>query len=1095
MKNQVYSDDPYRRYNRGAVQTSEVWQDNFDDGVHSRFSARNFNININDGLSGEVNNLITTHGCSFSDFCFAVFRVLLLRHSFAGSVFYIEDGQLAPRFAADELQGSITFSELLARKGSVLASSTGVVNGAEQGLSRGFVTLQSGKPHDIRNSELKIECDLFLYVSSHGDEVTFYYDPSLIAEPEIEILVSHYTNLVSAAAAGPQQLVGSLSMLTPEEVDRLVYTFNDTVEENYCEQNIVDLFETQVSAQPQHEAIVAGTDSYTYQQLNERANRLAHFLINAGVTSEDSLALIAGRGAGMVAALYAVLKAGGAYVPIEPSFPPDRQRYMLCQSRVKYLLHDTDIAIDGLPDEIRCIDLRTINYDNCSSANPGLAIHPQQLAYTIYTSGSTGVPKGVMIEHHSAVNLVRWVNTKYEMSPADRGLFVTSMCFDLSVYDIFGMLAAGGTIVVADKSDVQEIDTLAELLQQQRITFWNSVPSTMDLLVSRLSAVNSDYRQDALRVVFMSGDWIPVALPDKIRNFFGNAQVVSLGGATEGTVWSNYYAVNKVGQDWSSIPYGGPITNNSFYILNEQLQPVPQGVVGDLYIGGVGVARGYANDEQKTHLSFLSDPFFSRWGGRMYRTGDLGRMRPDGQMEFIGRKDSQVKIRGYRVEPGEIENVILGSGTVKNAVVLYHKEKKQLIGYLVPGNCYDRDTLLVHLKNKLPDYMVPAKLVELDSIPLTENGKINAKALLQYEVKRESGKEGFLLPRNEMEAEIAAIWRTILNVDTISVNDNFFDSGGQSILAVELITEIEKKTGRPLPLNILYKYPTIARLCAFLNESNVTHTWKSLVPLRPSGSKVPLYVVHGDGLSISNFHNLAESLDDDQPIYSLNPQGLNGTDVPPDSIPEIARQYVDEIIQQNPFGPYALAGYSFGGYVAIEMKKQLELLNKKVKILAIFDTDAANVVYKKQWTKNFSLRLIRQVPKLLFIMKSMFSEPAATFKYQYTYFSKRVINFCEKLGLKSKPAGTGINLNINRINEIHARAFKNFELKPFDDILYLFRARKRVYFVDDFKYLGWTNYAQKGVNLFEVPGDHLTMFQPPNVSELARSLQFALDNS
>jgi thioesterase domain-containing protein/acyl carrier protein len=614
----------------------------------------------------------------------------------------------------------------------------------------------------------------------------------------------------------------------------------------------------------------------------------------------------------------------------------------------------------------------------------------------------------------------------------------------------------------------------------------------LNYLVNKLESADKDYRQNALRVVFLSGDWIPVTLPEKAKGYFPNAKIVSLGGATEGTVWSNYFPVADVDASWKSIPYGVPIANNSFYILNEQLQPVPEGVAGELFIGGIGVARGYAGNPEQTERSFLPDPFISKWGGRMYRTGDLGRMLPQKVMEFVGRKDNQVKINGHRIELGEIESVLRQSGKVSNAVVLPSEDRKQLAAYIVPGNYYDRDTVIALLRQKLPDYMVPAKWIELDALPLTGNGKVDTKTLLHIG-SAETQRSEFIAPRDEMEQAMCEVWQDVLSVAHVGVQDNFFDLGGQSLLAVELITETEKRVGKELPVNILYKYPTIAQLCKFIREEGGGKKWRSLVPVK-QGNKMPVYIVHGDGLSISNFHNLADYLDPEQPVFSLQPIGLNGSEAPLEDISEIARHYISEIIQQDPEGPYALGGYSFGGYVAIEMKKQLEAMGKQVKMLAIFDTDAETAAYKRDWKKVLPRKIKRQVPKLLFIARSMFTQPVSTVKYQYTILSKKINEFCYTLGIKDKPQLAGVNRTIRIIDETNLRAFKNYELAPFNDKVYLFKAKTRMYFVDDFEYLGWTNYAQKGVAVYEVPGDHRTMFLPPNVSELGRLLQHALDN-
>ncbi|MEW9702994.1 amino acid adenylation domain-containing protein, partial [Paenibacillus sp. SI8] len=383
--------------------------------------------------------------------------------------------------------------------------------------------------------------------------------------------------------------------------------------------------------------------------------------------------------------------------------------------RKAYILHNAEavaVLIDrAYPDlgHERVILMHDERIAGESSEPLKLAKDSGELAYIIYTSGSTGTPKGVMIEHRSAVNLVSWVNRRFAVGGEDRLLFITSMCFDLSVYDIFGMLAAGGTVVVAEREQVLDPGALLSLMEAEEVTFWDSVPTTMNHFIHHLEENPAESLPDRLRLVFMSGDWIPVTLPGRIRQLFPQAEVISLGGATEGTVWSNYYPVLEVSSDQSSIPYGRPIGGNAFYILDDDREMVPWGVVGELYIGGVGVARGYMNDEAKTEAAFLPDPFLPG-GGRMYKTGDLGRLLPDGNMEFLGRKDHQVKIRGYRVELGEIDSRLARHPGIREAVVMDRldgQEQRYLCAYIVPTGELTVAAVREYLAAELPAYMVP----------------------------------------------------------------------------------------------------------------------------------------------------------------------------------------------------------------------------------------------------------------------------------------------------------------------------------------------------------------------------------------------------
>jgi amino acid adenylation domain-containing protein len=942
------------------------------------------------------------------------------------------------------------------------------------------------------------DLDFKISISPEKFEGTITYRSSLYDQQSISKMSEYYTTLLKSVAQSSGERIGSLAML-PEEEILFMEKFNDTVTDYAAQKTLVDLFEEQVLKTPDNTALIRQEITLTYRRLNEQANMLARYLIAQGVKTGSNIGLLASRDFGMVIGMYAIMKTGSSYIPIDPEYPADRQKYILTQSSATHVITDADYPELDLLSDLRIIKLNDATLGNLDNSNLNIPISGRQLAYTIYTSGSTGVPKGVMIEHHSAVNLIEWVNRRFEINSKDRVLFITSMCFDLSVYDIFGLLSAGGSVIIASQQDVIDINTLKNLLSKHEITFWDSVPTTMNYLVKELKSSKESFIQNSLRLVFLSGDWIPIQLPMEIKNHFPNAKVVSLGGATEGTIWSNYYEVGELDSSWKSIPYGRPIANNFFYVLNKQLRPVPMGIIGELFIGGVGVAKGYANDPDKTMHAFLPDPFSSKAGGRMYRTGDLGRMMPDGNLEFLGRKDSQIKIRGFRVELGEIENVLNKSSLVNQAVVIARDEtdgSKNLIAFIVSnGGNLDRKEVQAYLKSKLPEYMIPAIFEELKEFPLTSNGKIDKQALSNLETTNYTTTR-YAAPQTENQLKLAEIWKEILGVERVGIHDNFFELGGHSLMAVRMITKLEAEIGLRFPLSILFKYPTINSLLSSseLRPSNLETQWKSLVPIKDSGSKLPIYIIHGSGLNVLNFSAIAKYVDTQQPVFGLQAKGLSGVDEALDNMKEIANSYIKEILEHNPTGPYAIAGYSFGGYVAVEMRNQLESMGKKVKMLAIFDTNAVDTEHDRKWPRHLWNKLKSQGPKFIWIMESLFSRPATTIKYQSFLLSRAINTVINKVtGIKTMEPNT-FYTRLDKITEKHLYAFQNYSLKPFNDTVHLFRAKERIYFVPDFKYLGWRKYAQKGVKVYEVPGDHKTMLLHPNAQEFARALQRALDN-
>lgn len=453
--------------------------------------------------------------------------------------------------------------------------------------------------------------------------------------------------------------------------------------------------------------------------------------------------------------------------------------------------------------------------------NLSLKVEPEDTAYIIYTSGSTGVPKGVEVQHKPVINVIEWVNRTFKVQENDKLLFITSICFDLSVYDIFGMLAAGGSIRVASREELQDPEELMRVLCGDGISIWDSAPAALQQLSAFFPKYKDMAKTSDLRLVLLSGDWIPVKLPDEVRKIFKSSEIVSLGGATEATIWSNYYRIGKVSVDWTSIPYGKPIQNAKYYILNNNMQPCPIGVPGNLYIGGECLAKGYINDKVLTNEKFIYNPFVP--GGRIYRTGDIARWMTDGNIEFLGRIDNQVKIRGYRIELGEIENKILQYEGVRETLVIARNDgsgDKQLCAYIVGEVELDIAKLKEYLIKELPVYMIPTYFIPINQIPINQNGKVDRKALPDPMITK-LNKPLRELPHNETEQKLFDAWRYILGVEDLDINDNFFELGGHSIKAISLVAQIYNEMQIEVPLNIVFKYPTVKGIAAYIKDNIV----------------------------------------------------------------------------------------------------------------------------------------------------------------------------------------------------------------------------------------------------------------------------------
>jgi len=578
------------------------------------------------------------------------------------------------------------------------------------------------------------------------------------------------------------------------------------------------LFLDQVRQRPNQIAVSTPSRQLTYRELYEYACAVENELLGRGVQPGQLVAVLMEKGWEQVAAVLGILSAGAAYLPVDSDLPGERQRYLIENGQVKVVLTQSNLRRGGLPAEVAQLEVARLAL---SAAAEPIARRRQgrdDLAYVIYTSGSTGVPKGVMIDHRGAVNTVLDINRRFGVGPGDRVLALSRLNFDLSVYDIFGVLAAGGTIVMPAANRAMDPAHWVERIRSEQVTLWNTVPALMDLLAEE--GVRAGGLSASLRLVMMSGDWIPTNLPGRIREVLPKTRIISLGGATEASIWSILYPIETIDPNWKSVPYGTPMVNQSFQILSLAGAPTPVWVPGNLYIGGVGLAKGYWRDEEKTNASFVAHP---ATGERLYRTGDLGRYLPDGNIEFLGREDFQVKVQGHRIELGEIEIQLQSHESVDGAAVAVREDipgEKRLVGYVVakPGMNVEVASLRTYLRAKLPEYMVPAIFVRLDALPLTANGKWNRADLPAPTSVNRLRRESVERPKSPVEQRLTSMVGKLLGLDEIGVDDNFFMLGGYSLLGTRLIGRVRDAFGVELTLQAFFEAPTIAELAAQIEQ-------------------------------------------------------------------------------------------------------------------------------------------------------------------------------------------------------------------------------------------------------------------------------------
>ena len=587
-----------------------------------------------------------------------------------------------------------------------------------------------------------------------------------------------------------------------------------------------DGFKRAANRFPDKLAVVSARGNRTYAELDLHSNQIGNWLQDELIKPGELVAVIAPKGWEQVVSVLGVLKSGAAYLPIDQDQPTERMQDILASGKVKYVLTTSDLinAIDW-PDNVIPLDINSTAVTASLAGQPKIQQKPTDVAYVIFTSGSTGKPKGVAIDHRGALNTLVDINQQFGVTHEDVIFAISSLSFDLSVYDIFGGLAVGATLVMPDSQKPDPKQWL-ELFNQYQFTLWNSVPALMELLVD-YAEQRAEIIPESLRLCLMSGDWIPLSLPSRLQLINPDIQIISLGGATEASVWSIYYPVTQVRASWASIPYGMPLANQTIHVLNAALEPCPLWVQGDIYIGGIGVAMCYWGDEEKTAASFITHPVT---GKRLYRTGDLGRLLPDGYVEFLGRADTQVKVRGYRIELGDVESAINQFDFVKRCVVVARGDNnrdRHLVAYVVGesdiagGQSQDQSALINTIKTaltqKLPDYMIPETYVVLESLPLTANGKIDRKKLPTADVQ-DCAVAAYAPPRTETEAKIVEIWQHLLNIEKVGIYDDFFQLGGNSLIASNLLYSINDTFDVELPLSELFDATTVEAIAQLVER-------------------------------------------------------------------------------------------------------------------------------------------------------------------------------------------------------------------------------------------------------------------------------------
>lgn len=672
-------------------------------------------------------------------------------------------------------------------------------------------------PMPLESGATRFDLALTLDVSDMEIVGQLEYNTDLFRSQTIARLAQHFETLLANALRTPTQPLAELALFTTTEQQLMLHTWNQTQVAYKPEHSLAAHFETQVARTPNAPALNFAGQTLTYEQLNQRANQLAHYLQQQGVGPETLVGVCADRSIDLMVALLGILKAGGAYVPLDPAYPPDRIAFMLADTRAPILLTQAHLRPTLPPHEAQvfCLDDDWPSLAHLSDTNLNVPSAGDHLAYIIYTSGSTGRPKGVAIAQRNVAALIAWAQTVFSRADLAGVLASTSICFDLSVFELFVTWSVGGQVILVANA----LEVLAAPARNQ-VTLINTVPSALSELL-RLGGVPAN-----TRILNLAGEALKPTLVQQAYQLENIQRVYNLYGPTEDTTYSTYALLEK--DSPLTPPIGRPIANTQAYVLDRQGQPVPMGVPGELYLGGDGVARGYLNRPDLTAEQFIPDPFSGRVGARLYRTGDLVRYQPDGTLDFLGRLDRQVKIRGFRIELGEVEAILSEHPAVREVAIItreYKPGNHRLVAYLtVPPELPAPTPAKLHqfLLGKLPDYMLPAAYIVLDALPLTPNHKIDRQALANTRLVTTPEEKEWVAPRTPLEEALASFWSAALKQERVGVHDDFFDLGGHSLLATQVIAWVRQVFRIALPLRCLFEAPTVATLATTLTAHETT---------------------------------------------------------------------------------------------------------------------------------------------------------------------------------------------------------------------------------------------------------------------------------
>ncbi|HKT26875.1 non-ribosomal peptide synthetase [Dyella sp.] len=979
---------------------------------------------------------------------------------------------------------------------------------------------------DHESTTSKFDLTLSLMEGSDGLKGHLEYSTDLFDRHTMQRMADHFTRLLQAIVADPHCAVGKLPMLSEAERDHQLRTLNNTATAYPAQpQTLHQCFEAQAARTPHALAVMQGDASLSYAQLNARANRLAHHLRHLGVGPGALVGLCMERGVDMMVALHGILKAGGAYVPLDPAYPPERLAMILDDAGPAAILTQQHVrarlpALPGVP--VLCLDGEADLLHGYAQDNPPNHTQPEHTAYVIYTSGSTGKPKGVMVPHRSLLHYV-WHCVREYLREDIAGAVVSSpLGFDATVTTLLPPLLVGKPIVLLPDDERTLPQLSARLFAPGAAWLFKITPAHLEALsyLGEAAAVDeTGVPGEAAHCIVVGGEQLTLST---LRRWKGKllpaASFVNEYGPTETTVgcciWQLSDAAVLDTLEGTAAPIGRAIGNTQLYVLGECMQLQPLGSVGELYIGGEGVALGYLRRAELTEQRFVDDPF-GQPGARLYRTGDLVRYRADGELEFLGRCDDQVKLRGFRIELGEIEQQLSELPDVQAAAVMLREDapgEKRLVAYVVPAQEREQDDAAIAaacrtgLSQRLPEYMVPNAFVVLKTLPLTVNGKVDRKALPAPDPMQTQSDAAYVAPRTPVEQTMVEIWADVLGLGKVGVFDDFFELGGQSLLATQMMSRIKRALHVELPLRAVFEASTVAALAAKVEHADIsatpsapaTHRVSSnLVPIRKEGDLTPLFLIHPIGGEVQYAVDLARHLDANQPVYALAASGVAAGETPHGSIREMAACYLKQIRQLQANGPYKLAGWSLGGMVAYDMAHQLRGDGESVRFVGMVDTGSSRSLRAQRRAEHaFEARIFELDACSALLHWVIDLHPDIGDARQHAAYDElmalmerkdvdTMIAICQRESLLPQHLDMALVRRMLAVYEAGANAAEAYEAPAVDMPVTYFAAER-----DEGEDLtsGWQDLLGQRLDVVRIGGSHHSIVKPPHLEKLAREI-------